>query len=237
MTDKITDVQFEFNGQCFPLYWYSPSVQTNLFGETHERQDGVTDWILEQARLAYGESVTKEDIFYYVYGFLHLPAYRAEFAAELKKSLPRIILVERAEDFWRLSKAGRELSEIHLNYETQPATAGVEVQREGSDLRVTKMKLVRAGDTLTLIYNSSVKIVGIPARALEYVVNGRSPLEWLVERYQIKTDKASQITNDPNLWCAEHNDAEYILRLAQSLVTVSLKTLEIVARLPEIKFA
>lgn len=238
IVDKIISLDFIEKVQCFPLYWYVINDTPSLFEGDYVRKDCITRWILEQARRAYGESVTKEDIFYYVYGFLHLPAYRQEFAAELKKSLPRIILVERVEDFWALSRAGRDLAEIHLNYETQAPPAGVEVVEppDNTDLRVTKMKLVRAGETLTLEYNSKIKIVGIPARALEYVVNGRSPLEWLVERYQIKTDKASGIVNDPNLWCAERGDAGYILRLAQSLVTVSLKTLEIVAQLPEIKF-
>ena len=216
ITDKITDVQFQFNGQCFPLYWYEASAQQKFegFGEKDtNRRDGVTDWILARARAQYGRLVTKEDIFYYVYGFLHLPAYRAEFAAELKKSLPRIILVERAEDFWRLKDAGWELAQIHLNYERQPKTEGVAVEGALEDLSVRKMKLVREGDLVTLVYNSKIKIVGIPARAKEYVVNGRSPLEWLVERYQIKTDKASGITNDPNLWCAEHGGASsHILR-------------------------
>ncbi len=241
ITDKITCHDAFEKTQCFPLYWYEASAQGKLdgFGEREQyRRDGVTDWILARARAMYGGAVTKEDIFYYVYGFLHLPGYRRKFAAELKKSLPRIILVERVEDFWWLRNAGWDLAAVHLNYETQEPWAGAEVIRESEDLRVTKMKLVTAGDgTLTLVYNAGIKIVGIPARAKEYVVNGRSPLEWLVERYQIKTDKASGIVNDPNDWCLERGEPEYILRLAQSLITVSLKTLDIVERLPEIKFS
>lgn len=237
ITDKISDYSFNDAAQCFPLYWYSRSKQTNLFEEEYERRDGVTDWSLEQARRCYGGWVSKEDVFYYVYGFLHMPAYRAEFAAELKKSLPRIFFVESAADFGALVAAGRALAALHLNYEAQAPTAGVVVVGEAAaDYRVRKLKLVRSGETLTLVYNSAVRLEGIPARALEYVVNGRSPLEWLVERYQVKTDKASGIVNDPNLWCAERGEPAYILRLAESLVTVSLKTLEIVAGLPEIKF-
>ena len=120
--DKISCLDTIEKGQNFPLYWYEkkPEKQTVLFvsDEQYERRDGVTDFILNQARLIYGDAVTKEDIFYYVYGFLHLPAYREKFAADLKKSLPRIFLVNEPRKFWQLSKAGRQLAEIHLHYET-----------------------------------------------------------------------------------------------------------------------
>ena len=79
MTDKITDVQFQFNGQCFPLYYYETAAQGSLFGGEIERRDGISDWILNEARKRYGANVSKEDIFYYVYGFLHLSAYRLIF--------------------------------------------------------------------------------------------------------------------------------------------------------------
>lgn len=70
----------------------------------------------------------------------------------------------------------------------------------------------------------------------DYVVNGRSPVEWIMDRYQVKTDKASGITNDPNDWAIEHGKPRYILDLLLSVMTVSLKTQEIVNSLPEIKF-
>jgi predicted helicase len=178
----------------------------------------------------------KENIFYYVYGFLHLPAYREKFSADLKKSLPRIFLVPEPLKFWQLSKAGRQLAEIHLNYETQPPyifnTAKV-IGAEIGDYRVHKMKF--NAERTEIIYNDKIKIVDIPARANEYVVNGRSPLEWIVERYQEKTDKASGITNDPNDWCAAHGE-DYILKLILSCITVSLKTLDIVESLPTVDF-
>ncbi len=237
ITDKIIGLDFIEKVQCFPLYWYeSPAEQRqgNLFGYYY-RRDGVTDWILAQAILKYGEMVTKADIFYYVYGFLHVPAYRERFASELKKTLPRIILVERAAEFWQLSRAGRELAELHLNYEKQEAPACVEVLgAESGDFRVKKLRFNK--EHTEIIYNEKIKIVGIPARANEYVVNGRSPLEWIVERYQIKIDKASGIANDPNDWCAEQGKPRYILDLILSCITVSLKTLDIVESLPEIKF-
>ena len=232
MTDKITDVQFQFNGQCFPLYYYERAAQGSLFVEKLERRDGVSDFILNEARKLYG-GVSKEDIFYYVYGFLHLPSYRARFGAELKKSLPRIILVDDAEKFWSLSRAGRNLADIHLNYETQPP-ADVEVEIRAENYRIKKLKLV--DDKRTLIYNDHITIKNIPPRSFEYVVNGRSPLEWIIDRYQIKTDTASGIINNPNDWATEHDNPRYILDLILSSITVSLKTLEIVENLPDVEF-
>ena len=135
-----------------------------------------TKFIWRQARLSYGDAVTKEDIFYYVYGFLHLPAYREKFSAELKKSLPRIFLVPEPRKFWQLAKAGRSLAEIHLHYETQPPVAQVEVIKRAENYRVEKMKL--SADKKTLIYNKDITIKNIPSNAFKRVVNGRSPLEW-----------------------------------------------------------
>ena len=230
ITDKITDVQFQFNGQCFPLYYYEEAAQGSLFGESMERRDGVSNFILKRARLLYGVDVTREDIFYYVYGFLHLPSYREKFSAELKKSLPRIILTNK---FWELSRSGRELAALHLNYEAQPTPDGVEViGTERGNFGVKKMRLSK--DKTTLDYNEDITIKNIPARAFEYVVNGRSPLEWVIERYQVKTDTASGIVNDPNAWSLEHDNPRYILDLILSSITVSLKTLAIVESLPEV---
>lgn len=232
ITDKITDLHFNGDTQCYPLYYYESERQGNLFGENMTRRDGISEFIMNRAIEQYGASVSKEDIFYYVYGFLHLRSYRLKFSAELKKSLPRIILVDDAEKFWRLSRAGRELAAIHLNYEQQPP-AQVEIIGSG-DYLVKKMRLSK--DKTLLQYNEHITIRNIPLRAFEYVVNGRSPLEWVIERYQIKTDKASGIVNDPNLWASEHNSPRYILDLVLSCITVSLKTLDIVESLPEVDF-
>ena len=232
MTNKITDVQFQFNGQCFPLYYYEQSKEIDLFRDNYERRDGVSDWIMNRARKSFGD-VSKEDIFYYVYGFLHLPSYREKFSAELKKSLPRIILTPPAKKFWELSRAGRNLADIHLNYETQPP-ADVEVEIRAENYRIKKLRLV--DDKRTLIYNDHITIKNIPPRSFEYKVNGRSPLEWIIDRYQVKTDSASGIVNDPNDWAIEHDNPRYILDLILSSITVSLKTLDIVENLPMLTF-
>ncbi|MBR1398175.1 MAG: hypothetical protein IJ563_11685, partial [Selenomonadaceae bacterium] len=200
------------------------------------RHDGITDYILQRAHHLYNDlKITKEDIFYYVYGFLHLPTYREQFANELKKSLPRLILVPETEKFWQLSKAGRALAEIHLNYENQPAPSGIDIQIGIEDYRIYK-KIILPKNKGELIYNPFIKIKNIPPRAFEYVVNGRSPVEWIVDRYQVKIDKASGIKNDPNDWCEDHGDPKYILNLILSCLTVSLKTLNIIDSLPEVNF-
>lgn len=239
ITDKITDLHFNGDPQCFPLYWYEEARQGTLdgFGDDLERRDGISDWILNEARKRYGANVSKEDIFYYVYGFLHLPSYRERFANELKKSLPRITLVDDAKKFWELSRAGRQLADIHLNYESQPPHEGVEViGAEKNNFVVKKLRFASKNDRTTLIYNDFITIKNIPSRAFEYVVNGRSPLEWIIDRYQVKTDSASGIVNNPNDWAIEHDHPRYILNLILSSITVSLKTLEIVDNLPIIDF-
>lgn len=256
ITDCIPDLQLQFNGQCFPLYWYDSSDTdvVDLFNQGAEkpmdryvRKDGVTDWILSTARKQYGYKVTKEDIFYYVYGLLHSPDYRATFATDLKKSLPRLPLVEKAGDFWAFSKAGRELANLHLNYEAiEPygkcvivhaplTTKGDSINYHVEKMRFGKMDS-KIADKSIIHYNHAITIEGIPAEAYEYVVNGKSAIEWVMERYAITTDKKSGITNDPNDWAREHNDEKYILNLLLRVINVSVQTVEIVKGLPKLKF-
>lgn len=245
ITDNLPDLSFVPGAQCFPLYYYEKDDGNlgTLFDqgkETYTRRDGITDFILNQCRERYGHKVTKEDIFYYVYGLLHSKDYREQFAADLKKMLPRIPLVEKPSDFWDFSKAGRELAELHLNYESVPAYPDVNVIGEDSGkFKVEKMSFAKSGkdvDKTTIIYNSYIKITNIPLEAYDYVINGKSALEWVMDRYQVKTDKESQIKNDPNDWCDEHNDPKYILNLILSLITVSLETVKIVNNLPKLEF-
>ena len=242
ITDRVPCFDFTDKSQCFPLYYYEKkdTTQQSLFDDDKElytRHDGITNFIFKQAQELYGKTVTKEDIFFYVYGFLHLPAYRTEFAADLKKSLPRILLVDEPKKFWQISKTGRALAEIHLHYEEQPAPTEVRVEGEDSgDFRVTKIRFKSKDDKSTLIYNDKIRIENIPPEAYEYVVNGRSPIEWVIDRYQVKVDKDSGIKNDPNDWGIEHGNPRYILDLILSLITVSVKTIALVKDLPAVKF-
>lgn len=253
ITDCIPDLQLQFNGQCFPLYWYDDSTAdiADLFSATQSemdryvRRDGVTDWILSTARKQYGSRVTKEDIFYYVYGILHAPDYRTTFAADLKKSLPRLPLVESPDDFWAFSRAGRSLAELHLGYEHVEPYAGCHTvnsttsEDDAINYRVEKMRFgkldSKTADKRIIHYNAGITIENIPLEAYDYVVNGKSAIEWVMERYAVKTDPASRIENNPNDWCREHDDPKYIYNLLLRIITVSLETMKIVRSLPKLK--
>ena len=239
ISNDIIDLHFQSDGtQCFPLYYYEKrsAYQATLFdtdNEEYTRKDGITNFILERCRESYGPKVTKEDIFYYVYGLLHSPDYRKTFAADLKKMLPRIPLVEKPADFWTFSKAGRSLADLHLNYETQPACGEVVVEgAEHGNFHVEKMRFPDKKDKSVIEFNPWIKLTNIPLEAYDYVVNGRSAIEWIMERYQIKTDKASGITNDPNDWAQEQGKPRYILDLLLSVISVSLETQKIIGSLP-----
>lgn len=255
ISDCIVDLNcLDAGTQCFPLYWYDDSTAdiADLFSapqsemDRYVRRDGVTDWILSTARKQYGNRVTKEDIFYYVYGILHAPDYRTTFAADLKKSLPRLPLVESPDDFWAFSRAGRSLAELHLGYEHVEPYAGCRtiyspLTNRGDEIsyHVEKMRFgkldSKTADKRIIHYNAGITIENIPLEAYDYVVNGKSAIEWVMERYAVKKDPASLITNDPNDWCREHDDPKYIYNLLLRIITVSLETMKIVRSLPKLK--
>ena len=151
--------------------------------------------------------------------------------------LPRLPLVDEPRDFWKFSKAGRELADLHINYETVPAYENVKVTGKNCGFyEVEKMRFLTKERKDTIIYNSKIMIENIPLKAYEYVINGKSAIEWIMERYQVSTHKESGITNDPNDWAKEVGNPRYILDLLLSIINVSIKTLEIVEGLPEVKF-
>lgn len=256
VTDVLPNYHFLDTGQCFPLYLYEPADKSHElnFGDEagevisgYRRRYAITDSILKTFREVYAHDVTKEDIFYYVYGVLHSPEYRTRFSADLKKMLPRIPMTKDAKDFSRFVEAGRQLAEVHLDYErVQPWPVG-EV-RDKLDLgledayKVSKMTFARptaeqkaAGlkwDKTRIIYNSHIAITKIPLEAYEYVVNGKPAIEWIIERYQVTRDTDSGIVNDPNDWCREHNEPRYIVDLIGRLVSVSMATMGVVKALP-----
>ena len=285
ITNEHPNYHYIGDTQCFPLYWYeeNKNPQASLFddAETNRyiRRDGITDWILKEVRNRFGGSraITKEHIFYYVYGLLHSKQYRERFADDLKKSLPRIPIVDNVQDFMAFYKAGKELADLHLNYEQgineqitgqdvdyqffaeQPMLAhrffGVKVigdidiwQNEWTDetyqyFSVDKMKFAKVrdengklvADKTHIIYNGHITIEDIPLKAYEYIVNGKSAIDWIMERYAVTIDKASQIKNDPNDWSREHEQPRYILDLLLSVIILSCQTVDILNSLSKIK--
>ena len=252
ITNYLPDLELIGKSQCFPLYWYDENKgeqEVSLFGTTNEerwtKRDGITDWCLQEvrSRFAGAKSITKEDIFYYVYGLLHSPHYRERFADDLRKALPRIPIVERAEEFIAFAKAGRELAHLHLHYEDFANEAGVEVEEtdysaadEFAFYAVEKMRFAPKDERHTIIVNPHIAIHNIPAEAYDYVVNGKSAIEWVMDRYSVTTHKDSGIKNDPNLWAREQGKPRYILDLLLSIIHVSLETHRIVEKLPELIF-
>ncbi|MEU0573682.1 type ISP restriction/modification enzyme [Dermacoccus sp. NHGro5] len=224
--------------------------QTEYGGGRDRRLDNITDEALAKFQAAYGPSIMKDDIFFYVYGLLHSPDYRETYAADLKKMLPRIPLVEDAQPF---IAAGRKLSELHLGYESvepyplegigaQPAdgqdpyafyAVGDKKMRFGKSSPEQKAAGERQ-DRTTIHYNGHITLSGIPQEAYRYMLGSRSAIEWIIDRYYIKTDKASGIVNDPNDWSKEVGDSRYIIDLLARIVTVSLETMTIVDALPSL---
>ncbi|UNE54277.1 DEAD/DEAH box helicase [Bartonella machadoae] len=253
--------------QCFPLYLYEDTAlsknrsnsQSHLFTDSTEesetaglqRRDAITDEGLAHFKAAYpNETITKDDIFYYVYGLLHSEDYRARYADNLSKELPRIPCVKSAEDFWAFVNAGRELGNLHVNYETvetYPVTFKkgnpklTEISNPEKFYYVTEMKFAKIKnskekDKSTVIYNSNIIITDIPKEAYEYIVNGKSALEWVMGRQCVKTDKKSGIVNDANRYALETiGNPAYPLELFQRVITVSLETMKIVKNLPNLE--
>jgi len=243
ISNKIADLGFNGACQCLPLYYYeeNKATQKGLFdtdeSQKYVRRDAISDFILERAKQQYGKTVTKEDIFYYVYGFLHSKEYRETFANDLMKMLPRLPLVETVTDFWVFSKAGRKLAELHLNYETVAPYPDVTVTGDdGKTYSVDKIRFPKKDQKETINYNSKITLSNIPAKAYEYVVNGKSAIEWIMERYQVSTHKESGIVNDPNDWAKEVGNPRYILDLLLSIINVSVQTVDIVNSLPKVDF-
>jgi predicted helicase len=262
MVDRVVELQTDGGTQCFPLYLYESadevppdsSNQEDMFARAvsigelpispqYKRKDGISDVGLAHFQSGYPtETIGKEDLFYYVYGLLHSPDYRERYADNLAKELPRIPCVKTAADFWAYSHAGRNLAALHLDYESVPRHP---VEYEGgsllmaglddADYRVTQMKFASKADKSRVVYNHKITMIDVPLEAYEYVVNGKSALEWVMERQAVTTHKDSGIVNDANLWATETmSNARYPLELFQRVITVSLETMKIVRALPRL---
>ncbi|EYT62483.1 helicase [Dietzia sp. UCD-THP] len=258
MTDSLPDLALwgSSSGQFFPRWSYEKSDATDGgfdFADITEvdeygyrRVDNITDEILASYREAVGPQVSKDDIFYYVYGQLHDPYYRISYAADLKKMLPHIPTPETQDRFETVTRVGRWLADLHMNYQkVEPYPVKVELKKgapaeDRETWRVSKMKWGRirddetgklVNDPTTIIYNSKVTITGIPPEADDYMLGSRSALGWVIDRWQVKTDKPSGIVNDPNDWCDEVGDPKYIVDLIARVTTVATETNKLVASL------
>ncbi|MFI8413644.1 DEAD/DEAH box helicase [Paeniglutamicibacter gangotriensis] len=232
-------------GQFFARHYYSETNPDALFGDSNA-QDNITDWALSEYRKTYGEQVSKDDIFFYTYGLLHSPEYRERYESDLRKSLPRIPMVSTHDRFEAFAQAGRDLTDLHIGYEALTPYPLVERVAPGAPedeferYAVTKMKYAgKAGswDKTRISYNSFIDIEGIPEAVQGYMLGSRSGLDWIIERYQVKTDKASGIVNDPNDWSREHSQPRYIIDLIGRVVALSLETNRIVDGLPSLELS
>ena len=259
ITHDVPDLEVMHHGQCFPLYWYEeakpsdvPIAHNTLFGDDqgtlvfdksskgkqYIRHDAITDVGLKVFQEAYPgmHGITKEDIFYYVYGILHSRDYRRRFGNNLAKELPRIPLDM---DFPAFRDAGRKLAKLHLGYEkVKPwdVTETGDSANPGRTVKMTYPRKVTAPETgkkvkdLTVLQVAeNLTIEGIPPRAYEYVVNGKTAIGWLIDRYQVTTDKKSGIVNDPNEYSP---DPRYIVDLVEKVIRVSVETVDIMNGLP-----
>ncbi|WP_126031577.1 type ISP restriction/modification enzyme [Bifidobacterium castoris] len=270
ISDLLPDLELNHHGQCFPLYWYeqveidvpadeaqgalfedpnAPEAEQSLLDlgdkatrkkAQYVRHDAITNTGLQVFREAYPDMrISKEDIFYYMYGVLHSPEYRTRFENNLNKELPRIPL---AKDFKAFMKAGRELAQLHLDYEHADPYPVVEVGDSANPGRTEKMRYPnkikdpesgkKIKDPTVLQVAERLTFQEIPTRAYQYIVNGKSALDWIIDRYQVRTDKKTGIVNDPNLYSS---DPRYIVDLVRKVIRVSIRTLDIVESLPPLE--
>ena len=260
MTDCIPDVNLMIATQCFPLWKYRKIQEGSLVeegkdivegpsGRRYIREYAVTEKGLEEFRREYPELwITPEDVFLYAYGLFHSAEYRVRFGSNLSKELPRLPLMRTWKDFETFREAGKALAELHTNYETvepYPVTVAqgdflTMIEEPETFYRVTKMKFAqkqqdnkKVKDKTSIIYNNNITLRGIPLEAYEYVVNGKSAVDWVMGRQGVSVDKASGIMSDGNLYGIETvGDPSYPLRLLERVIMVSLETLRIVKGLP-----
>lgn len=280
ISNQITELAFMMNSQCFPLYYYEKienlQKDANLFSQDgklisldkneadtsfYKRKDAIRDETLDFVRGLYkDEKISKEDIFYYIYGLLNHKVYKDKYKDNLSKMLPRIPFVR---DFRQISNLGRDLSTLHLSYEnySQKTVAFImprnKINEAGplfwnkneseafmqslkdEDFTFEKMRFLIKGRKDRIIFNDKIALTNIPLKAYEFVVNGKSAIEWIMERYQVKIDKESGIKNDPNLYECENGalkglkGGKYILNLLLSVVYVSVETVQILEKLSQ----
>lgn len=253
VTDTVPYLDYLRSGQFFPRYLYNPV--------TLEKTDAITDGALDHFKSHYdgSEAITKKSIFYYVAGILHSPCYRRRFEYNLKKELPRIPLVKSLEDFKAFSRGGEALAELQTRFEKDAKshavyaldTLGVRVIKKDRDsdggfsgerceksyYRVEKMRWHgRKKDLSKIFYNQNITITNIPKKVACYDVGGRPALQWVVDYCQVKYDKESNITKDPNAFGLKQGNPRYLLDLVISVIAISVKAIAEIDGLPKMDF-
>ena len=229
MTDTLPSLTVVATCQCFPLFWYREYEVFKKKG--FEKVKAVSYALMRTFQEKYKDrTITQEDLFFYVYGVLSSPEYAARFGNDTRRVLARVPMVE---DFRAFADAGRKLGQLHVNYEAAEVWP-LTFEGNTDDLNITKMRIIERGGEKVIRYNGGLTVSGIPREAWDYTVNGRSALGWIVERYCDKTDGKSGLRNDCNAWGRERGNERYVLELIGRVVTVSVRTMEILRGLPEL---
>lgn len=224
VTNLLPDIQLQMNGQGFMRY-DNEVDETSLFQNNDNMSQEYADKL----------GLSLDDTFAYVYGLLNSREYQEKYANDLKKDLARIPIVKNKEKY---VEVGQKLMDLHLKYEEVPVYDGVEITPfVNPSYKVTKMRFAKkrdengklVNDLSTIIFNSDITISNIPEKAYEYVVNGRSAIEWIIDQYQVKTDRKSGITDDPNDYS---ENEKYIFNLLLRIINVSVQTVDLIKSLP-----
>ncbi len=222
VSDAIPDTHFIGDTQAYPLYYYD---------DLGNRHYAISGYALNLFRKHYEDNlIAEEEIFYYIYAILHHKGYLEKYKNSLTKEAPRIAL---SEDFKELSVLGKELAKLHLNYESGEMHASVEYQtlmnaEEKGYYDVETM--TKKGDRIN--YNKNIAITKIPKKAFDYVVNGKSAIDWVIERYQKTTDKDSLIENNPN----DYKDGKYVFELLCRVIKLSEKSVDLIEKISKKRF-
>ncbi|OOP91020.1 restriction endonuclease, partial [Helicobacter pylori] len=224
IANEITDIQTMANTQAYPLYYYD---------DLGNRYNAISGYALNLFRRHYKDNaIVEEEIFYYIYAIFHHKGYLEKYKNSLAKEAPRIAL---SGDFKELSMLGKELAELHLNYENGEMHTSVECNLlENAEVEgyydVVQMKKDKKGDRI--IYNHHITITQIPKKAFDYVVNGKSAIDWVIERYSITKDKDSLIENNPN----DYAGGKYVFELLCRVIKLSEKSVDLIEKISEKRF-
>ncbi|ASK17188.1 DEAD/DEAH box helicase family protein [Bacillus cereus] len=218
IVDKIPNLDLMEKGQGF--YRNDNSLTDALFVDASNINDSFKKKL----------GLSDDDVFNYVYGVLHSKEYRAKYANDLKKTLPRIPILKNKDQYVEI---GRKLADLHLKYETVEPYSEIVIEGKATpSYKVTRMKHPKKGVKDKIVFNTDITITNIPEKAYEYVVNGRSAIEWIIDQYQVKSDKKSGIVDDPNLYS---DDERYIFDLLLRIINVSVQTVDLVNSLPPLE--